>query len=127
MSPPITPYIPMSVQPYVSRAILPTRGTIEVLRRQSALLDNLGAEVNIDHQNQGTLNKRECNPHMRHKRSPDLPPRPNSSRYIRAHQNNDQKESLRHREARHKVSIYEEDNQASYGERERRRSLPRKR
>lgn len=47
VTPLMPPYIPISVQPYVPRVVPPARGMIEVLQRQNALLDNLGAKVSV--------------------------------------------------------------------------------
>lgn len=43
-------YIPMSVQPYAPIVITPTRGTIKVLKKHNAILENLGTELNTGQQ-----------------------------------------------------------------------------
>lgn len=118
VTPSIPPYIHISVQLYLPRVVTLTRGTIEVLWRQTVLLDNLGVDVGVGHQHQGTQDKRGHSLNGRRKRIPSLPPQPDNSRYIRARLDYDHRGSSRHREGLHNLSRHREDNHISDSKRE---------
>lgn len=72
----------------------PTKGSAEVMRRQTTLLDNLGTELSTSRHNERFVDVRRNSPTRRHEETHkrkliDLPPCPRSSRHTKARRENE--------------------------------------
>lgn len=91
-APPVPPYVPILVQPYVTMDVLHTRVAIKVLRRQSAILENLWTKLNTGRQQNDVFDDKVHNPNRRRRRSTNLLPQPEYPRNVRAHHEYDQRD-----------------------------------
>lgn len=81
------PPVVLIVPAYMHMPVLPTNGTVEVLRRQDLLLNNLRVELIVGHHQEILIDERVCILERRHRISACLPPHLESPRRARASYN----------------------------------------